>query len=400
MTTSNGDSGIYQAMLPKERRAVGVIALVAMCRMFGLFAMLPVLAIYAASLEGATPLLIGFTVGAYGLTQAFLQIPFAMLSDRIGRLPVILLGLALFAAGSVFAGMSETISGVVVGRLLQGAGAISATLMALMADATREEARTQSMAILGIGIGTAFLLALILGPIIAKYSGVRFLFWIAAILAAVAAVLLSLMPAGIQRPKAGPGLGLSAALRPDLLRLDCYAFVLHALLTASFVALPFLLRNRLGLDLGDHWKIYVGALILSLAGTVPLIIADDRQGRQGTIGLSVGLLLTGLLILAFAGVAVMPVFIALAIFFAGFNFLEAGLPARLSILADGELRGASLGVFSSSQFLGAFAGGLIGGRFLAGGQPSQVFIVCASMALLWLIIHRFSGSGQEQQEQA
>ncbi len=392
MTTSNADSGIYQAMLPKERRAVGVIALVAMCRMFGLFALLPVLAIYAASLEGATPLLIGLAVGAYGLTQAFLQIPFGILSDRIGRLPVILLGLAMFAAGSVFAGMSDTISGVILGRLLQGAGAISATLTALMADATREAVRTRTMAFLGIGIGTSFLLALMLGPIIAKYSGVRFLFWIAAILAAVAAILLLFIPAGIERPKARPGLGLAAALRPDLLRLDFYIFVLHALLTAIFVALPFLLRNRLDLVVGDHWKIYVGALILSLVGTIPLIIADDRRGRQGTIGISVSLLLTGLLILAFAGVAVMPVFIALAIFFAGFNFLEAGLPARLSILADGELRGASLGVFSSSQFLGAFAGGLIGGRFLAGGQPSQVFIACASMALLWLAVQQFSAS--------
>ncbi len=387
-------------MLPKERRAVGVIALVAMCRMFGLFALLPVLAIYVADLDGATPLLIGLAVGAYGLTQASLQIPFGLLSDRIGRLPVIMLGLALFAAGSILAGLSDTVSGVIAGRFLQGAGAISATLTALMADATREEVRTRTMAVLGIGIGTSFLLALIIGPIVAGQSGVRSLFWIAAMLAAVAAVLMLLMPAGIERPKARSGLPLSAALRPDLLRLDFYVFVLHALLTASFVALPFLIRNRLDLVLADHWKIYVGALILSLAGTVPLIIADDRRGGQGTIGLSVVLLLTGLLILAFAAVAVMPVFIALAIFFAGFNFLEAGLPARLSILADGELRGASLGVFSSSQFLGAFAGGLIGGRFLAGGQPSQVFIACASMALLWLLIHQFSGSGQEQREKA
>lgn len=387
-------------MLPKERRAVGVIALVAMCRMFGLFALLPVLAIYAANLEGATPILIGLSVGAYGLTQAILQIPFGLLSDRIGRLPVILLGLALFAAGSILAGWSDTISGVIAGRFLQGAGAISATLTALMADATREEVRTRTMAVLGIGIGASFVLALIFGPIIAAQSGVRSLFWIAAMLAAVAAVLMLLMPAGIERPKAGSGLRLSAALRPELLRLDFYVFVLHVLLTASFVALPFLLHNQLDLVLAEHWKVYVGALILSLAGTVPLIIADDRQGRPGTIGLAVGLLLTGLLILAFAGVTVMSVFVALAIFFAGFNFLEAGLPARLSILADGEFRGASLGVFSSSQFLGAFVGGLIGGRFLAGGEPSQVFIACVSLALLWLVIHQFSGSGQEQREKA
>ena len=385
-------------MLPIERRAVGVIALIAMCRLFGLFALLPVLAIYAANLDGATPLLIGLAVGAYGLTQASLQIPFGLLSDRIGRLPVILFGLAIFAAGSILAAMSDTISGVIAGRLLQGAGAISATLTALLADATREEIRTRSMAVFGIGIGLSFLLALVIGPVIAGQSGVRSLFWLAAMCAAVAAALLMFVPRHIERPKAKSSMPLSAALRPDLLRLDFYVFLLHALLTASFVALPFLLRNQLDLALTDHWKIYIAAIVLSLAGTIPLILADDRRGKRGTIGLSIGLVLTGLLMLAFAGVAVTPVFIGIAIFFAGFNFLEAGLPARLSILADGELRGASLGVFSSSQFLGAFAGGLVGGGFLAGGQPSQVFIACAVLALGWLLLHQFSGPEREQGE--
>ena len=204
--TSNKQRGVLHAMLPNERRAVGVIALIAMCRMFGLFALLPVLSIFAANLDGATPLLIGLAVGAYGLTQASLQIPFGLLSDRIGRLPVILLGLALFAAGSVLAALSDTISGVIAGRLLQGAGAISATLTALMADATREEIRTRTMAVFGIGIGTSFLLALIVGPIIAGQSGVRSLFWIAAMLAGVAAALLLLLPRHIERPKARPGL--------------------------------------------------------------------------------------------------------------------------------------------------------------------------------------------------
>ena len=387
-------------MLPKERRAVAVIALVAMCRMFGLFALLPVLSLFAADLTGATPILVGLAVGGYGLTQASLQIPFGLLSDRIGRLPVIIFGLALFAAGSILAGLSDTIAGVIAGRFLQGAGAISATLTALMADATREQVRTRTMAVLGIGIGASFLLALIIGPIIAAQSGVRSLFWIAATLALVAGLLLMALPAGIEKPKASVVLRPAAVLRPELLRLDLYIFVLHALLTASFVALPFLFRNRLDLILTEHWKIYVGALIVSLAGTIPLILVDDRRGRAGTIGLAIGLLLIGQLILAFGSFAVLPVFIALAVFFAGFNFLEAGLPARLSILADGELRGASLGVFSSSQFLGAFAGGLIGGIFLAGGQPSRVFMVCAALAGVWLLIHQLGGSGRGQQKKA
>lgn len=374
-------------MLPIERRAVTVVALMAMCRMFGLFALLPVLALYAADLQDATPTLIGLAVGAYGLTQAALQIPFGAVSDRIGRVPVILFGLALFAAGSIFAAQSDSIYGVIAGRLLQGAGAISATLTALLADATREEIRTRTMAVLGIAIGSSFLLALIIGPVIAAASGVRMLFWLAAVLAAVAALLLLLLPRGIEKPAELPDRRIRAAFRPELLRLDFYIFVLHALLTASFVALPFLLRDELHLALTDHWQIYVGALLASLLGTVPLIFADERKGKSSTLTIAILLLVSGQLMLAIGGFSLTIVLVALAVFFAGFNFLEAGLPARLSIRASGDLRGASLGVFSSSQFLGAFAGGLIGGRFLAGGDPSAVFAVCALLAGAWLVVH-------------
>ncbi len=380
-------SQFFAAMLPIERRAVTVVALMAMCRMFGLFALLPVLALYAADLQDATPMLIGLAVGAYGLTQAALQIPFGAVSDRIGRVPVILFGLALFAAGSIFAAQSDSIYGVIAGRLLQGAGAISATLTALLADATREEIRTRTMAVLGIAIGSSFLLALIIGPVIAAASGVRMLFWLAAVLAAVAALLLLLLPRGIEKPAEPPDRRIRAAFRPELLRLDFYIFVLHALLTASFVALPFLLRNELHLALTDHWQIYVGALLASLLGTVPLIFADERKGKSSTLTIAILLLVSGQLMLAIGGFSLTIVLVALAVFFAGFNFLEAGLPARLSIRASGDLRGASLGVFSSSQFLGAFAGGLIGGRFLAGGDPSAVFAVCALLAGAWLVVH-------------
>jgi MFS family permease len=379
---------IFSTMLPDERRAVGVIALIAICRMFGLFALLPVLAIYAANLEFATPMLIGLAVGGYGLTQAALQIPFGAVSDRLGRIPVIVFGLGVFAAGSIVAGQSDTIYGVIAGRLLQGAGAISATLTALMADATREEMRTRSMAIFGIGIGSSFLLALIFGPLIAAATGVRSLFYVAAGLAVFAGFLLTLLPRGIQRPVHREKGRLADAFRPDLLRLDIYIFLLHALLTASFVALPFLLQNNLQLALDSHWKIYVGALLASLIGTVPLIVSDERKGKRTTVLVAIQLLMIGQLMLALAGDSVPLVFAALAVFFAGFNFLEAGLPARLSIRASGSLRGASLGVFSSAQFLGAFAGGLMGGRFLAGGNPASVFLVCAILSAVWLVAHR------------
>lgn len=372
------------AMLPQEKRAVGIIAVIAMLRMFGLFALLPVLSLYAAQLEGATPLLIGLAVGAYGLTQAGLQIPFGALSDRIGRVPVIVGGLVLFAAGSILAAMADTIWGVVAGRLLQGAGAISATLTALIADTTRVEVRTRSMAFFGIGIGASFIMAVTFGPVIAKPFGVPGLFWMGAALATVSALMLKGLPGDIERPAMPRSWDLKPAFRADLLRLDLYVFLLHAIMTATFVALPFLLANKLQMPLTSHWKMYVTAIFVSLLGTIPLILKDERQGKPATVAAAVTLMFLGQLLLTFTSVSFAPVFLALVVFFAGFNFLEAGLPARLSRLADDDRRGASLGVFSSAQFLGAFAGGLVGGRFLAAGRPADVFFVCALLAAIWL----------------
>ncbi|MEX2495447.1 MAG: MFS transporter, partial [Woeseia sp.] len=335
----------FEAMQPREVRATAVLTTIAMLRLFALFALLPVMALFASSLPGATPTLIGFAVGGYGLTQALLQIPLGALSDRLGRIPVILLGLAIFAAGSVLAATSATIYGVIAGRLLQGAGAVSATLTALLADATRARIRTRTMALLGIGIGSTFLLALVIGPAIAAFSGVRSLFWLGAILAVAAALMLRLLPSGIARRTRAPAAPLTAALKAPLIRLDAYIFLLHALLSASFVALPFLLHDQAGVPLGSHWKIYAVALVASLAGTVPLIVADERRGKAYTMTIAVLLLLLGQLLLAFQGFTAAMVVAGLALFFAGFNFLEAGLPARLSVLADDRVRGASLGVF-------------------------------------------------------
>lgn len=383
MTTSS-DTAIA-SMLPRERRAVGIIAVIAMLRMFGLFALLPVLSLYAGQLEGHTPLLVGLAVGAYGLTQAALQIPFGMLSDRIGRVPVIVGGLAIFAAGSAIAALGDSIWVVIAGRLLQGAGAISATLTALIADATRGEVRTRSMAVYGVGIGASFIVAIVVGPIIAAHFGGASLFWLGALVAVVSAILLAGLPAEIERPVRAGHWNLRPAFRPRLLVLDFFVFLLHAIMTATFVALPFLLVHDLDLPTTSFWKVIAAAIPVSLLGTVPLIIRDDRQGKASTLAVAVGLLLAGELLLTFAGGSVKPVFLALVLYFAGFNFLEAALPARLSLLADEESRGACLGVFSSSQFLGAFAGGLLGGRFLAGGDPGHVFLACAFIAGFWLL---------------
>lgn len=372
-----------------ERRSVGVIALISMIRMFGLFALLPVLSLYAVDLENATPMLVGLAVGAYGLTQAGFQIPLGALSDRIGRIPVILLGLAIFAAGSVLAGVSDSIYGIIAGRLLQGAGAISATLTALIADATRAEVRTKSMAIFGIGIGMSFMLAMVGGPLVAAKFGVQSLFWMAAVLAVVAGLLLILLPK-VPRVRRSEGWNLLPAIRPNLLRLDFYVFLLHTIMTATFVALPFLLTRRLEMALIDHWKMYVGALLLSLVITIPLIMKDHRQGQSRLIGIAVSLVLIGQLGLKFYGFSVVPAFFALVVYFAGFNFLEAGLPARLTIMAEDSIRGASLGVFSSAQFLGAFVGGLMGGQLMGWGGPGHVFFACALLAAIWLAMHGFA----------
>ena len=371
-----------------ERRSVGVVALIAMIRMFGLFALLPVLSLYAAELREATPLLIGLAVGAYGLTQAGFQIPLGALSDRIGRIPVIVGGLVIFAAGSVLAAMSDSIYGVVAGRLLQGAGAISATLSALITDATRKEVRTRGMAVFGVGIGASFMIAMVLGPLIASRFGVAALFWIAAVLAMVAALMLRALPE-IPQPKTAESWSMLPAFRADLLRVDAYVFLLHMIMTATFVALPFLLTDRLGLPLTEHWKMYIGALLLSLTVAVPMIMKDHHQGRGRLIGIAVAMVVAAQLALTFLGFSAIPVFLALALYFAGFNFLEAGLPARLSVLADDDVRGASLGVFSSAQFLGAFVGGLVGGRFLGQGRPTDVFFVCALLGGIWLAMQGF-----------
>ena len=375
-------------MLPDERRTTGVVALVAVIRMFGLFALLPVLSPYASGLEGATPILIGLAVGAYGLTAAFLQIPLGALSDRIGRMPVIVGGLLVFTAGSAVAGVSDSIYGVVLGRFLQGAGAITATLSALITDATRETVRTRAMAVFGAGIGISFMGALVAGPLIAAQFGVPAVFLTGAVLAAVAILLLRLVP-DTPQPKISPDWSIAPAFRADLLRVDLYVFLLHAIMTATFVALPFLLSERLAMPLDQYGKMYVGALVVSLAIGGPMVMKDHHQGRTDLISLAVGMILVAQLTLTFLGSSAIAVFLALVVYFSGFIFLEAGLPASLSVLADDDVRGASLGVFSSAHFLGAFFGGLVGGHLLGTGRPTNVFFMCALLAAIWLALQGF-----------
>lgn len=397
VSKAGGTRSAAIAMTGSERRSIGVIASVAMLRMIGLFALLPVVALYAAGFDDATPLLIGMAVGAYGLTQAGLQIPLGALSDRVGRMPVLVGGLLVFALGSAIAAWADSIQMLIVGRLLQGAGAISSTLVALVADSTRVEIRTRAMAIYGVGFGLSFIIAVVFGPWFAARFGVPSLFGLAVAMALLAIVMLFALPGDIEKPESVRRWNFSSALRPGLIRLDGYIFMLHAILTATFVGLPFLLTSTLQVPEASQWTFYVLAIVVSLIGTVPLIFWDERGGRARTLAVAVVLIVAGEAILAFAALSFAPVVLALALFFAGFNFLEASLPSRVSALADSDSRGVSLGVFATSQFLGIFAGGLLGGRLLDGGDPARVFLACALIAAIWLAADALGGRAGRRQ---
>lgn len=344
--------------------------------MLGLFMLLPVLAVYASDLPGSTPLAVGLAVGVYGLTQAGLQIPLGWASDRIGRRPVVVLGLLMLAGGSVAAAWATTAWQLVAARALQGAGAVSGALTAAVADGTRPSARNRAMAILGMCIGASFLLALVMGPGLAASFGVDGLFLLIAA-AAVLALPLSLgLPAGRPATTAPRG-----RLRMTPVLIACYGSVLllHAMLTGVFVRVPLELVD-LGVGMDRQWLIYVTVLLASLPGTVALVLSVERAPR---LTLVVAISLTGVagLGLALAGGRETLLASALTVFFMGFNLLEARLPTLVSLHAAGSSRGAAMGGFATAQFGGAFLGGLLGGPLAqyAWGVP---VLMMASAALM------------------
>ena len=390
-------------MSPIERRAVAALSGIFSLRMLGLFMFLPVFSVHAHEYAGYTPLLIGVAIGIYGLTQGVFQVPFGILSDRFGRKPVIAAGLLIFALGSVVAALADGIWGIVAGRALQGLGAVAAAVMALASDLTGEAHRTKAMACIGASIGAAFALALVLGPAVTGVAGVSGLFWTTAVLAALAVVLLYL---GVPDPPrtahaGGPPLsGLAVALRDgQMLRLDAGIFILHAVMIATFVALPIVLRDRAGIDAADHWKVYVGVLLASIVFTVPLIVLADRKNRSRAVmllgivllcaalaGLAATVVSTPAPAEAAAGTGSVVLIACMVVYFTGFNTLEASLPAMVSRAAPMRARGAALGVYSTSQYLGAFAGGLIGGWLLGAGGERAVLAACAGLCIGWLLI--------------
>lgn len=369
-----------------ERRAIGGLALVYWLRMLGLFMVLPVLAAYAADLPGATPLLVGLAVGIYGLTQAMLQIPFGLASDRLGRVRVIVVGLLIFALGSWLASTAESIDMLIAGRALQGAGAIAAAVNALVADLTRVSQRTVAMAILGVSIGGAFLLALILGPVVAGWIGVDGVFQLAAGfgVAGIVVVVLLVPRAERQQPADAPGRLMDALAEPALLPLYGGIFVLHAVMTAVFVAVPVLLRDRAGILPAEQWTVFAPAMLLSLLPLPLLIWLAERRGQQAAVVMGcIALAAVALVGMAQAD-ARNALMWALVAYFAGFNLLEATLPSLVSQTARAEMRGAAMGAYSTAQFLGAFVGGALGGWIMGLSGQGGVLIAAAGLLIGWL----------------
>ncbi len=382
----------YDQMTIQERRAASSLAGIYSLRMMGLFMILPVFSLYAEGLDGATPLLIGIAIGAYGLTQAALQIPFGMLSDRFGRKPIITLGLLIFAAGSVVAAMAETMEGVIFGRALQGAGAIAAAIMALTADLTREEQRVKAMAMIGMSIGTAFAISLVAGPIMAGWIGVDGLFWLTGALALGGiAVLWVRVPTPQLSRFHRDAQPLPSQFRTvlgdhQLLRLDAGIFFLHMVLTATFVAVPFVLRDQLAMAADTHWWIYLPVMLFSMALMVPFVVIAEKRRRmkQVKVGAIVGLMAAEVALIYAEGMA--AAIVALLIFFIAFNVLEATMPSLVAKMAPPDIKGTAMGVYSSSQFIGAFAGGLGGGALLGLWGVGGVFFFCALILVCWLLL--------------
>lgn len=379
------------SFLPSEFRSVTGLGLLYAFRMLGLFMALPVLALYARDLPGATPFLIGIALGIYGLTQAVLQIPFGMLSDRIGRKRVIAFGLLLFFTGSVVAAVATTVEGIIIGRCLQGSGAIAGALMALLADRTREEVRTPAMAAIGMSIGVSFALAMAIGPLLAQWFGLSGIFWTTALLALLGLPILwrFIPPAPMRRRHQDVGIDFSrvGALlrRPDLLRLDFSIFCLHALLTGCFVALPLRLE-ALGIAPQHHGWVYLPIMAIGFFAMLPLIVAAEkyRHVRPVFIGTAalMGLALLGL---AGAGENRWALYALLFLFFTGFNLMEALLPSMISKLSPAGDKGSAMGIYSTSQFLGASTGGAAGGAALGAAGPAALFLSAAALAGVWLI---------------
>ncbi len=379
-------------MTPIERRITLLLAFIYAIRMFGLFMILPVFALYAADRYNASPILIGIGMGIYGLTQSLFQIPFGIASDRWGRKPVIVIGLFIFAVGSLIAAWAETIEWVIVGRALQGTGAIAAAVMALLADLIPEDHRLKAMALIGSSIGLAFIAAMIVSPLLIPYIGLVGLFQLTALLAMVGVVVIVWT---VPQPRRSPfhhdteveTARFSAIFaNPHLMRLNGGVFTLHLTLTANFVAIPLLLTQS-GLVSTDHWQLYGIVLPLAMVAIVPfIIVAEKRRQIRRTFLAAVAVVLCAQGGLALLHHHFWPLVGLMGLYFCGFYLLEALLPSMVSKYAPPASRGTAMGLFASSQFFGAFIGGLLGGTLFHYWGAVGPFLLSSGLVLLWLLL--------------
>ncbi|HWU84502.1 MAG TPA: MFS transporter, partial [Rhodocyclaceae bacterium] len=381
-------------MSPHETRATLALALVFALRMFGMFSILPVLALYAKALPGgASPQLIGIALGIDGLAQALLQIPMGLLSDRFGRKRVIYAGLLMFALGSFVAASASTIGLIIFGRLIQGTGAISSAVIALIADLTREEHRSKSMAVIGMSIGLTFGASMVLGPALNHWIGVSGIFALTGVLALAAlAVVRFVVPTpAISRTHADAGTvpgQIGAVLKnTELQRLNFGIFSLHAAMRGLFVVVPFLLVSIGGLPGPEHWKVYLPILGISFVAVVPAIIVAEKHGKMKAVFCgAVGLLFLSLLLMAVFVDVYAGVLATLFMFFLAFNLLEATLPSLVSKIAPAGSKGTAIGVYNSFQFFGLFLGGALGGFLTQHVGAGAVFVFSAGLAAAWLLL--------------
>ncbi len=377
-----------------EFRATSGLAAIYSVRMAGLFMVLPVLMLYVDVFPGATPLLMGVALGIYGLTQALLQIPFGMLSDRVGRKPLIAVGLVLLIIGSVIAALAESVYGLILGRALQGAGAVAAVVLALTADLIAEERRTRALAVIGLTIGLTFTAAMVVGPLIDRGFGLSGIFWVTAALGVVALLVLFFWVPKAAHARPHPDMvpvpgGLRQVLRDgELMRLNLGAFILHTTLAANFLVLPVLLVTRLELNPALHYQIYLPVLVLGFLLMIPAVIhAERRRAMKPVFLVAIGLLIAVQALLPFAR-DWFALGLALVLFFAAFNLLEAALPSLVAKTAPVAEKGTAMGLFSTSQFLGIFAGGTLGGLILTYAGAAGVFGLGLAGAILWLLVAR------------
>lgn len=378
------------AMTSGERRAVVSLASIFAMRMIGLFMIMPVIAVYGQHLDGYTPALVGLAVGIYGLMQAILQTPVGMLSDRMSRKWLIIGGLVIFALGGAVAALSTSIWGVIIGRAIQGAGAISGVVMALLADLTREEQRTKAMATIGMSIGASFAVAFVLGPLIAGHTGLSGLFWVTTAMA-LGGILIChwMVPQPLVSHRQNPGKGVvrlkSILLHPELARLNWGVFTLHLIMTASWVVVPALLIENGHLDLAHHGWVYLPVMFIAFIAVVPaIIVAEKRRKMRRMFVAAIMVLLLSLLWLAFLHDSLWHIVVGLFLYFVAFNLLEALLPSLVSKITPAGAKGTAMGVFSSAQFLGPFFGGVLGGLLVSRFPVSVVFLAASVLVLVWL----------------